>query len=351
MSGITGRQADIAFAKFVANSWGVAASVTKGIYFASDGGAKLDPSVIEDDAFGQMFVEQTEVGNINPTAPAFSGVSRYDDHTYIWDAVAMGSPNAPTLVSTITGAFAYRHVFDLADSIDGLGLTVAMDKVLYVEEITSVKVHGWDEEDGDGGMIRTSYKTIGNKTTIQSSININSTVAGASYPSLGNRVFSKHGVFRMNLQSAGSLVAADAVKAEKMKFGWDRPQDSPHVFGQDYIDEPADNGFPTFALDVTYPRTNTVSANSLYAGLRDATAFKADWTFSGAYITSTTQYSKQYQWPHLQLESFEAPLVGANQVKPHAVFRARMAASSPSGMPFVRPFRLTRIMTNSAVAF
>ena len=57
MSGQTGRSMKMGFSKFAANSWGVAASVTYGIYFSSDGGLKFDPNIIEDDAFGQTFIE------------------------------------------------------------------------------------------------------------------------------------------------------------------------------------------------------------------------------------------------------------------------------------------------------
>jgi len=352
MSGVTGRQADLAFAKFAVNSWGVAASVTKGIYFQSDGGLHLQPDIIDDDAFGQNFVESSEVGNIQAPSPSFSALSRFDDYTYIWDALAMGSPGAVTISTSAAGQVtSWRHQFDLADVIDGLGLTAAIEKVLFVEELTSAKVHGWDEEDGDRGLMRVTYKVTGSKTTNISSVNINSTVGGATYPALGNRIMTRQGVFRMNKNSAIALAAGDAVKVEKLKFGWERPQDAPHVFGQDYVDEPADSGFPTFELEVGYPRMNTVSANSLYAGLRDATAFKADWIFTGTFINSTDAYSKTYQFPYLQLEDYQAPLVGANQIKPKATFKARMAPTSPAGMAFIRPFRMTRIMTQSVVAF
>jgi hypothetical protein len=352
MAGITGRQVDIAFAKFAVNSWGVAASVTKGMYFSSDGGLKLAPTIIDDDAFGQVFVEQAEVGDVQAPAPTFGGISRYDDYSYIWDALAMGSPTAATISTSAAGQVtSWLHTFDLADVIDGLGVTLAIDKVQYVEELTSAKVYGWDEAPGAGGMMQRTYKVIGSKTTNISSVNINSTIGGATFPALGNRIFRKQGVFRMNKHTAGALAAGDAVKAETVKFAWERPQDSPHVFGQDYVDEPADNGFPTFSLDVGYPRMNTIAANSLYAGLRDGTAWKADWTFNGAFINSTDQYKKLYQWPYLQLEAFEAPVVGANQIKPKATFKARMAPTSPAGMAFIRPFRLTRIQLNSPVAF
>jgi hypothetical protein len=106
-------------------------------------------------------------------------------------------------------------------------------------------------------------------------------------------------------------------------------------------------------VEVQYPRMNTPSANSLYAGLRSSTAFKADWTFLGAFINSTDQYKKLYQFPYLQLmdDGFSAPTAGAQQVKPVAKFAARLAPTSPTGMAFIRPFRLTRTMTQSVVAF
>lgn len=352
MSGVTGRQTKIAFAKFGANSWGVAASVTKGAYFESDAGLKFDPNVIIDEAFGQTFEGTAEVGDIKAPSLTFQQQSRYDDHSYILHALAMGSPAAVTISTSTAGQVtSWKHIIDLADVIDGLGMTVAIDQVLYVEELTSAKVYSFTVKNGAGGVMTTSYKVMGSKPTIQSTINTNSTVAGANFPALGNRVFRKHGVFRMNLNTAGALASTDAVKVDDIEFLYERPQDAPQVFGQDYIDEPADNGWPMFSIAVTYPRMNTVSANSLYGALRDATAFKADLTFTGAFINSTDAYSRLYQWPYLQLESWDAPLSGANQMKPKAKFRALLASTSPTGMAFVRPFRLTIIQTNSPVAF
>jgi len=354
MAGVTGRQADIAFAKFATNSWGVAASVTKGIYFSSDGGLKFSPSIVVDDAFGQVFTEQAEVGNVPPVSPNFGGVDRFDDYNYVWEALAMGSPATVTISTSAGGqTTSWQHIIDLAPNTDGLGLTAAIDKVAYVDELTSAKVTGWREELGDGGMMRQTYKTIGTYPTNISSTNTRSTVAGATYPALGNRIFAKGGTFRMNLNTAGALGAGDVVKIESVAFEWDRPQDAPNVFGQNFVDEPADNGFPTFRVEVSYPRLTANLANSLHAGLRAGTAFKADLTFLGNFINSTDQYKKLYQWPYLQLaqDGFEAPLVGANQVKPKAIFEARIAQTSPTGMAFINPFRLTRTMVNSVHAF
>jgi hypothetical protein len=198
-----------------------------------------------------------------------------------------------------------------------------------------------------------SYQVTGSKPTNISSVNINSTLGAATFPALGNRVMQQQGVFRLNVHGGGSLVATDAIKAESIKLTFNRPQDAPHVYGQDFVDEPADNGWPEAMLEITYPRMNTPSANSLYAGLRSSTAFKADWTFQGAHINSTDRYKLLFQFPYMQLleDGFLAATNGAQQVKPVAKFALRLAPSSPNGMPFIRPFRLTRVMTNSVAAF
>jgi hypothetical protein len=96
---------------------------------------------------------------------------------------------------------------------------------------------------------------------------------------------------------------------------------------------------------------NTKSANSLFAALSVGTALKADWTFLGSYINSTDQYKVLFQFPYLQVTEHQAPTAGAKQIKPKATFKARLATTSPTGMGFVNPFRLTRVNANSAVAF
>src|SRR5262245_24423660 len=352
MSGVTGRVVKLAFAKFGTNSWGVAASVTKGAYFASDAGLKLDPNILEDEPFGQSFIQTSDVGNIEAPDLKLKQQSRFNDFSYILDALAMGSPAAAAISTSTAGqTTSWSHVIDLAPSIDGLGLTLAMDKQLYIEELTSAKVHGLMVEDGNGGLMETTYQLTGSKPTNISSVNINSTVAGATYPALSNRMLKKQGVFRMNLNTAGALGSTDAVTAESIKFTYMRPIDKSFPFGQDYVMEPADNGFPDISIEVEYPRMNTISANSLFAGLSLGTAFKADWTFTGDFINSTDTYKVLFQFPYIQCTEHQAATSGPKQIKPKATFKARLATTSPTGMAFVNPFRLTRIMTQSVVAF
>lgn len=354
MSGMTGRSMKMAFAKFATNSWGVAASVTKGVYFESDGGMQLKPSMVTDNAFNQAFIGQADPGLLEAPALSLVGRDRYEDYQYILEALAMGSPAAATISTSAAGqTTSWLHQFDLADAIDGLGATFAIDKVLFVDELTSAKVHGFELTQDNNGAMNMTYRVLGSRPTNISSININSTLGGLTFPALGNRIVQQQGTLRMNLNSTGALAASDAVQAESVKITFTRPQDAPHVYGQDFVAEPADNGWPEVTLEINYPRMNTPTANSLYAGLRSATAFKADLTFLGAFINSTDQYKKLYQFPYLQMmdDGWVAATNGASQVKPVAKFAARLAPTSPTGMAFVRPFRLTRLMVNSVVAF
>jgi hypothetical protein len=201
-------------------------------------------------------------------------------------------------------------------------------------------------------MVEQSFKFLGNRPTNVSSININSTVYGASFPALGGKVFRKQATFRINGQSGGALGSSDAITIETFEFTFERPQDRTFGTGQNYIVEPGDNEFPALSLTVTFPRMNTVSANSLYMAMNSFTAFKSDLTFLGAFINSTDQYKKLYQFPYMELQDFQTPMAGAAQVKPKAMFVLKKPSAAPTGMSGVtNPFRITRIMQNSVVAF
>lgn len=354
MPGTTGREMKgWAFSKFATNSWGVAASVTKGTRFMGDGGVKFQPQFVEDRSFGETELGPADIGDIQPPDLTLGGQGRYEDYNFILEALAMGSPATPTISTSAVGQVtSWQHILDIAPSIDGLGATFALDRKLYVEEITSAKIYGFGETIGEGGVVEQSFKLLGSKPTNISSVNINSTVYGATYPALNGKVFRKQGTFRLNKQSGGALGSTDAIPVEAFEFTFERPQDKSFATGQDYIIEPGDNEFPVLSFRVTFPRMNTVSANSLYAALRNTDAFKADMTYAGTFINSTDQYTKKYQFPYAELQDFATPAAGAAQVKPTAMFMLKKPSAAPTGMTGVtHAFRRTHIMTNSVIAF
>jgi hypothetical protein len=352
--GVSGRQGLMAFAKFGANSWGVAASVTKGVYFTSTGGMKRQPERVNDEAIGQTFLGRGDYGDLPALDLTFVGRSRYNDWQYVLQACAMGSPAAATLSNSATGQTpSFTHVIDLATSIEGLGITFAAEKVLFVDELTSAAVVGFTESVGDSGVMDTSYKLLGTATTNISSVNISATVAGASFPALSDRVFRKEGIFRLNAQTGGSLVANDAQRVETVEVMLDRPQDAPNIFGQAYIAGPLDNDWPKVTVKVKWREMATTNASSLYAILHSNAQLKGDLTFTGSFINSTDAYLRKYQFPALELDETNGfDMDKATQVKPEATFTAKLAASAPTGMAGVtKPFRLTLINDKAAAAF
>jgi hypothetical protein len=352
MAGVSGRQTRIAFSKFAQNSWGAATSVTKGVFFDAETIA-YRPTMSPFEAFTNSFETVSEGGEVPALDFELQQQSRYDDYSYIVTALALGSPAPPTISTSASGQTpSWQHVIDAASVIDGLGLTLAIDKVQYVEELTSVKVHGFSTKNGTGGIMTTAYQLVGSMPTIISSVNTQARVAAAIMPGLGNRVFRKHGVFRMNVQSAGSLIASDAVHAVDLAFSVDRPQDAHQVFAQDFTDEPTDDAHPIFGLSITYPRMNTLSANSLRTALQAGNVFKADLTFTGTLINSTDAYRDVWQWPSLQVTEFSAPVERAGQIRPRAVFKANTPPAGVTGMSSVTgPMRVTRTSTIPIWAF
>src|SRR5689334_3825327 len=116
MLGTTGREMKgFAFAKFGTNSWGVAASVTKGARFMSDGGLKFQPTFVEDRSFGETFLGLADYGDVSPVDLTLAGQGRYEDSNYILEALCLGSPAAVTISTSAAGqTTSWLHVIDPA---------------------------------------------------------------------------------------------------------------------------------------------------------------------------------------------------------------------------------------------
>jgi hypothetical protein len=354
MAGLNGRDVRVAFAR--ATAWGTATSVTKQINLKSIDGFHAKPGIVTDESFNQNFLGTGEMGDYAPSTPELQMDLRYDGTGPLLVAAAMGSAAAPVVVSSVaaTSLVAYSHVLTLATDLTKF-YTFAVDMggpgagTNFVLELPSAKPTGYSIQVGDNGKKQLAVPVVASKAIYNSAINTNSTVGAATADPLANRVFRKQGVFRMNLQSAGSLVAGDAQNVKEVVITAARPvaQDD-HVFGQDYIIEPDDDGWADYEVSMTFPRMTSANANSLVIAWPAGTPLKADFTFTGNYINSTTQYGMLFQFPALQITEWDAPLTGHQQIRPVAKAKAYLAASSPLGMAFVQPVRVTITNMNSA---
>lgn len=353
---VTGRNSRAGFAIYGANSWGVAASVTRALHVTGDSGLTLQPQFSENETLNQGFFRESAVGDITAPDLTLTMDARYEDFAYQLEACAMGSPSAPTVVSSL-GGNAYQHILDLAPSVQGRGITFAVEYggatfSPFIQELTSAKVYGFSETVGNAGFISQSFRLLGSKPTITSSVNFNSTLASMAVPGFGTRLPRKQGVLRLNAQAGGSLTANDEVKAETWNFEFTRVNDAPFVFGQDYVVEPLDAGFPTVRATATFPRMTTQAANSMYRQLQAGGAWKGDLTYTGPMLNSTTPYSKVFQMPYLEVRGLTLNLAGGAQVKPSVTFELKEVPAAPTGMAGVtRPFRIIRTMANSLQAF
>lgn len=354
MAGLNGRDVRVAFKK--AATWGTAVSVTQQVNLRTLDGFDAKPGIVTDESFNQAFIGQGEVGDYAPSTPELQLDLRYDGAGPILMAAAMGSASAPAVVSSVAAnsLIAYQHNLTLATDLTQF-FTFAVDMggngpggTHYILEVPSYKPRGFTLSVGDNGKMQLAVQGTGSKTTYTSAVNTNSTVNGAAADPLANRVFRKQGTFRMNLQSAGSLVAGDAQNVREVNFACSRPLAEDLVFGQDYIIEADDDGFAEFTAELIFPRMTSANANSLVVCWPNGTHLKFDFDFKGAYINSTTQYEFKLEAPAAQVVEWMAPVTGHQLVRPTARVALRKATSSPSGMAFVNPFRVTLINMNSA---
>jgi hypothetical protein len=345
--GVVGRELKAAFAR--SSTWGTPASVTRQLLLQSTDGFDANVSIVDDPSFNQNFLKPGEVADQMPTAAELQLQARYEDvDTFI--AAAMGSAAAPTVVSSVAAnsLVAYSHAITLAVELTHF-FTIAIDFQNYILEVPTAKIRGYSLRVGENGRMNIAFQMVGAKTNYDSSVNTNSTVAGAREASLGNRLFRKDGRVRINVQDAAALGSSDELAIVKeIAFGTARPvSDDDFVFNQDYIIEPDDNDFPEYPVEVTYARMTTPAANSLVIGLKAGRVFKMDWFFQGPYINSTTRRSLLFEFPSLQIRSARLVAAGPGQVQPVATYHAKAAQSAPSGMAFTNPFRATLINANS----
>jgi len=351
MAGINGRDVKVAYAR--SNTWGTAASVTKQINLRTLENFEAKPGVVTDETFNQAFIGEGEVGDYAPTSGELSMDLRYDGAAPKFLAAAMGSPAAPAVVSSVAAnsLVAYSHTVSLATDLTAYFTLAAAfgDPVPhFILEVPTFKPRGFTLSVGDNGKMQIVVPFTGAKTTYASAVNTNSTIAGATVEALANRVFRKQGVFRMNVQANGSLVAADAMAVREVNLTYQRPLAEDAIFGQDYITEPDDDGWAEFSAELVYPRMTSANANSLVILFPAATHLKADFTFTGNYINSTSKYSLTLQMPAMQITDWKAPVTGHNLVRPTASVALRKATTAPSGIADTKPLSLIIVNMNSA---
>jgi hypothetical protein len=345
--GVHARQTKVGVNLATSGSWGTG-SATATAVGAGDGhyvrdtiGIQLKMMQSEDDSAGQNFIGSVQTGFAEYVQGQLPTYLHYND---AWQnsllALTCGTGGtAPTEIGTTT---AYTNTFEPATNKTGKYATIVRDKVQYITEVPGAKFTGFEITNGDNGRMEIVWKFTGDIEKTSSTINTATQISALTFPTLGLRAFFDQCAIRINSQSGGALGAGDKVFVTALRATYTQPLDTKNVGGSTSGIEPEENGFPTFELELTFARFDSATM-AWFAAHRDTSKYKADLTWTGAVIgTTTASYGLQILLPNLYVRSYEAPVTGgADQVAPKVLFRAMSTTTAPTGMTGVTaPFRV-----------
>lgn len=355
--GVSSKQAKVGINIATSGSWGTSSAVATavgagdGVYVRDDLNIQLKRTHVEDDSMAQHFIGSVQAARTEAIQASVPIYLHYLDTFMnpLW-ALAFGTGGtSPTQLSTST---AYTNTFEPATNKTGRYATIVRDKVQYVSEIPGAKFTGFELRVGEGGRIEVDFNFIGDVEKSDSVINTSTQISALTFPTLGYRAFFSDLVFRLNAQAGGALGAGDALPITNLKLTFAQPLDTKYVGGQHTLIEPEESGVPSTMLEVTFARFDSAT-DDYFAAHRDVTKFKGDITLTGPVITGSTTYKLLFQFPHLYIPEFKAPLpAGGGQVAPSIRAKALSTTSAPTGMTGVTvPMRLVTTGTMSSNPF
>lgn len=340
---ITGREFICALKKAAAWHTPVACGADDGLLILSDG-IKVSVDQELDDSAGQPWITEADPGemNVSGNQDAYMRYEGFDTAL----ALIMGIAGVPSQVDATT---AYSNSYKLSSKIDTLFATLAMKKLTNVIwEFPSVKLHGFKLSGEMNKPLKIILDLIADKLDRASLINTAATMANVTMPDKKDRILmNKNAVFRLNDQADIALAAGDQIFPSSFELIFNRPMDAEATGGQDGVDEPADNGFPTATLNLKFPRYNTAN-NAFFDDWEAYTSKKMDITFTGKEIETGQNYMFRILLPHLKIDNPEAAMSGPGKIPFSMSCNLLGADVAPAGMvDLVEPIQIDIINTRT----
>jgi hypothetical protein len=323
-------------------TWGtpVACGANDGVLLKGDSLKRAIESYPED-SLGQPFVTDRDQGEIKAEG-GLEAYLRYDSLDLLIALVMGATGGAPTQQGATT---AYAQKFTLADDLDGLFATVAVNKKVNVFEYPSAKLTGFTIKGEMGKPVEVSFDVLADDEDPASTTNDLTSFANVTYAETANRVLMSQGVFRLNDESGAALGSGDEIKPSSFELTFKRPLEGAYIVGGDNrIDEPAMSGLPEVTLNLTFPR---YTATTYLTALGADTRKKMDIVFTGALIE--TPYNREFklQFPHLALLNAEAA-TAEGQIEHPLEFSCLATDTAPAGMTgILKPFQVDVINKQS----
>ena len=249
-------------------------------------------------------------------------------------ASLFGVAGEPETVDT-TGK---KHTFQWGDGISGKFVTVDVEFPGKIYECKSGKVMEWDIKCASGGFLQSELKLRGNKIVDDSGVNGDTQMDALTYDERDNYVRFEEVEVMMNAESDDELGSSDKIYVSEFEVSYKRQGfDTVYQSGKDYIEEPAEGGYPEIKIKLKFPHFGADNKEYLAKAVAGQTQKMMIKFMSSALAGSATEpYSLTLYFPRLRVLMPEASWDEIVSLGLELV--AEESGSAPTGMSYSRPY-------------
>jgi hypothetical protein len=316
-------------------TWGTAVllGATNGVEFVSEGltpDAQLIPDEQVSGSITRLFGDK---GNEFHSGPIVLDAKYEGIETLI--AMAQGTAGVPTQVGADN---AYKHVFKIADSVDGKHVTFGIAKQVRFWEYPTCKVGGFSLQAQNGRRARWTFPLIPqtlNRNTVGGTNN-NTTASTITLPANRDFMLFKDMKVRINLHDGIALDDTHLVYISEFGVESTRNFETDDVTTQYgyLIDEPVGDSWTDLMGTMNFSKYNDNAGgnDALVEALISKTRWKMTVTWTGPAIGATTFKCTMY-FPDIQFESGDVNVGGPQRIPANLKFRANRRLTVPTGFP------------------
>jgi hypothetical protein len=249
-------------------------------------------------------------------------------------------PDATSTYEISDTTAVHTHTYSLADDIDGLFLTLAVNNGMTVQEAAGMKVMGFTLTAADNQPAEVSFEVMCDdyvqSGTPATTTNTLATFANVTFREEENRALFSQLVVRLNAQAGSALSGGDAIAVNNIELVYKRPMEPIYATGQsNKTSEPGPPEQPEVTLALVFPK---YVDNTYFVGHRAGTAYKADLVFTGL-----SSRSISIELPNIQI--IESDLTTSGIFTEPLKFNLHRALVAPSGMTATGPVQITIVNT------
>jgi hypothetical protein len=312
--------------------WGtpVVIGASDGMLILSEG-VESSPELLFDESLGESFTECADLGNIVSEGDV-EALFKYEGLLLPF-ALCMGIAGVPSLITD-----GYQHTLKLADNIEGLFGTFAVDKIQKVFENPSVKVAGFTISGEAGDYLRVTFNFIANTLNPDSSTNTPGTMASVTAPiKCGNIVFNNGVILLKDQGGSAPADPSDRVLINSFELAFNRNISGDFVAnGTREIEEPQQDGQPEITLALGFPRYEDIRfIEDLFA--KQYHELIATWTGDIVQGGSVDSNEFEIQLPKLVLIDANVPVANLGKMPFTANYRVLKASATPTGFDDNKP--------------